>query len=215
MKKIIRYLAAILCLTMLLPMGAALAAEEPEEKSLYAQGLEIIALMVEMAQSEEIIGAYTANEEVQSAAQSIAESDFSQPKAVYSIASLEQCLSELTDLLPLGDISEELREVITKRAIGSIMSMLNGMGGVDMILVASVCTVSKAFVNTDAAEDIIYIYTFENAVPVAVTFITGEDGAVYATGTFILNEDFTCGSVQELEDAFEGVELDIAEVEMA
>lgn len=44
----------------------------------------------------------------------------------------------------------------------------------------------------------IYVFTFEEAYPVAVTFECGEDNAVFATATFLLDRHFP----KSLEDMF-------------
>ena len=52
------------------------------------------------------------------------------------------------------------------------------------------------------SEDVIYIYTFEKGYPVAVTFTVGENGAVSAGGNFVMYEEFTCGSSEEVQEFF-------------
>lgn len=52
---------------------------------------------------------------------------------------------------------------------------------------------------SELAENALYIYVFEDAVPAAVCFTPGEDGTVSAAGTFILNRDFPTGSAREIE----------------
>ena len=37
--------------------------------------------------------------------------------------------------------------------------------------------------------DTIYLYTFENAVPVAVSFTVGEGNTISASGTFLIAEE--------------------------
>lgn len=58
----------------------------------------------------------------------------------------------------------------------------------------------------------IYLYTYENAFPVAVTFTVGEDGSVSASGIFVLYEEFTCGSAEEIEAFFSDLGVVVNEV---
>ena len=58
----------------------------------------------------------------------------------------------------------------------------------------------------------IYLYTYENARPVAVTFSVGENQAVSASGMFIMYDGFTCGSAAEIESFFSDISVDVSEV---
>ena len=78
---------------------------------------------------------------------------------------------------------------------------------------SSVCTVGKTFVNENATEDVIYLYTYENALPVAVTFTIGEDQAVSASGVFVMYDGFTCGSADEIKSFFSDIIVDVTEVQ--
>ena len=77
------------------------------------------------------------------------------------------------------------------------MTQINGMSGVENLAASSVCKVGKTFVNENANEDVIYLYTYEEAKPIAVTFTVSEDNAVSATGVFVMYEGFTCDSMED------------------
>ena len=93
-----------------------------------------------------------------------------------------------------------------------MITRLNSLGGVDDIAVASLCTVGKTFVNENADGNVIYLYTYDNAVPVAVTFITGDDNSVSANGTFVMYDEFTCNSADEIKDSFNYITVEVTEV---
>lgn len=46
-------------------------------------------------------------------------------------------------------------------------------------------------ISENTTENVICLYTYEGAAPIAVTFTLGEDNAVSATGTFVLYDGFT------------------------
>ena len=96
--------------------------------------------------------------------------------------------------------------------MASIVSQINAMGGVENLAASSVCTVGKTFVSENASESIIYLYTYEDAAPIAVTFTVGEDYTVSATGTFILYDGFTFGSAEEIRSAFSDIAVSVTEV---
>jgi hypothetical protein len=53
------------------------------------------------------------------------------------------------------------------------------------------------FVCNDLKEDCMYIFSFGEAYPVAVSFLCGEDGAVFAKASLVLDEDFM-SSLEEM-----------------
>lgn len=183
-----------------------------ETKSLYTQGLDIIQLMSEMTQSEDYVDIYTGSSEIKSIVQNISSGNFSTPKNVYAISITKDTIAAITDLNHLDNASEGLRSFLVSRFLSSLMTQLNGRSSVENLAAASVCTVSKTFVNENVNEDVIYLYTFDNAVPAAVTFTAGENHSVSAAGVFILYDDFPCGSADEIKSFFKDIAVDVTEV---
>ncbi|MDE7137081.1 MAG: hypothetical protein K2O29_01290, partial [Ruminococcus sp.] len=58
----------------------------------------------------------------------------------------------------------------------------------------------------------IYLYTYDNTAPIAVTFIKGDDNSVSANGTFIMYDEFTCNSADEIKDFFDYITVEVTEV---
>lgn len=183
-----------------------------EAKSLYTQGLEVIQLMSEMTQSEEYINLYTENDGIKGIVQNIRSGDYTTPKAVYAVSITDENLAKIAELSNLGGVSEGLKSFLTQRIFSSLMVQINSMSGVENLATASVCTIGKTFVNEDVDENVIYLYTYDNAFPVAVTFTVGEGHAVSASGTFIMYDKFTCGSADEIKSFFNYVTVEVTEV---
>ena len=55
------------------------------------------------------------------------------------------------------------------------------------------------------------IYIFIH-ITIAVTFIKGDDNSVSANGTFIMYDEFTCNSADEIKDSFDYITVDVTEV---
>lgn len=207
MKKAIRNIGTGLLIVIALMMVPTLSAcgeskDNAEPKSFYAQGLEVIQLMSEMTRTEEYLNSVGAISNQIEVIQKLGAGDYSSPKAVYAISVTDDNLAVMIELNRLGNASEELKNYLMQRVIGSLMTSVNGMNSSDSLIVSSVCSAGKTFVNQNAAEDVIYLYTYEDASPVAVTFIIGEEQTVSASGTFILNDQFTCGSADEIKSFF-------------
>lgn len=163
------------------------------DKSLYKHGLEMIALMHEMAGNEAYRETFSVNEEIGTILSEIAAGDYSRPGEVcavtFSDESLEKMVTSLGDAENLDGMSEELKESLKQKMFGAVISQLNGKSGAVNLAAASICTTSRTFVNRDAEENVIYFYEYEGTNPVAVTFIVGEDDAVEATATYVMGEE--------------------------
>lgn len=215
MRKLIKIVASMMVLILMFSLSACGKNESNiETKSLYTQGLEIVQLMSEMARSEECLDLfYTGNDKVKSVIQDISAGDYTTPKAVYAISTTEIESLSTFELNNLDNVSEGLKSYITQKALGSLMTQINSYSGVEILAATSVCTVGKTFVNKETNEDVIYLYTFDNGVPVAVTFIVGEDNAISASGVFVMNDIFTCGSADEIKSFFSGIiKVEVTEV---
>lgn len=196
------------------------------EKSLYTQGLEIVQLMYEVAQSEEYINIHTGNSEIKSIVQNFGAGDYSAPKAVYAISITDENLTAavyaistgdenlaaMTELTSPDNHSEALKSFLMQKIFSSVMTQINGLSGVENLIATNICTVSRSFVNENVNDNIIYLYTYDNAVPVAVTFIAGENHAVSASGVFVVYDEFTCDSSDEIKSFFRDITVDVAEV---
>jgi hypothetical protein len=179
-----------------------------ETKSLYTQGLEVIQMMSEMTRTEEYVDILIGDSNIKTVIQDISTGDYSAPKAVYAITVSDENLATMAELDSFGNVSKELKNLMEKRIFSSLISQINSRSGSEKLAAASLCTAGKTFVNENATDNVIYLYTYENANPVAVTFTVGEDGAVSANGVFVLYDEFTCDSADEIKAFFN----DIAEV---
>ena len=171
------------------------------EKSLMQQGQELVAEMAEMAGSSQYVHFYTDDQGMRDLLAAVQEGDFSSPQAVYAIRFPEEGINSLLELAGMDSLDsfpQELQRNIIARAVSSMPTQLNAMGGADALAAASICTASKSFVNGQVAENVIYLYTYRDAVPAAVTFFPGEGGAVYASGMLILHDSFGAYRLEEL-----------------
>lgn len=183
-----------------------------EKKSLADHGMDVVELLEEALNSEEYVKIYSATEQIGRVIEEAAEGDFSEPEAVYSITIDEDDLLDLADADDLEDMSEELQRVIKGKTAGALCNIINARAGAEILAASSIISMGKTFVFEDEIENQIYLYTFEDAKPIMVSFVVGEDGAVSATGTLILLENFECGSEDEVEDSLRFCDVDVKEV---
>ena len=207
MKKLI---SMIMVFVMILSFGACHTKEKNVQKSLYEQGLDIISLMVELIRFDDYTEQYSKHQIEK--IQELANGDFSIPKKVYEVTITKETLLALAEL-EFEHSSEQLKGAIANRILEEFITSINGRLGVSNFNISKRYKIEKAFVNTDMTENVIYIYTYENATPIAVTFTMQEDGAVTAVGNFIMNKDFSSDSVEEIQEFFSKFAVIVKELE--
>lgn len=184
--------------------GKSDAAILSDTKSLVEYGMDIVRLMDEALRSDDYAEMMlTSDSGMQDIVSKIAEGDYSEPEDVYRIT-----FDQDSYLLYLGmsgmnvdEMSDELKEVMKNRFHTSLSNMINGQQlGASYLATASVYSVSKSFVSSEIGEDVIYLYTFDTGYPIMVTFVTGDNGAITAYGTFILSNELIDADLSQVED---------------
>ncbi|MBQ7776954.1 MAG: hypothetical protein IJ379_13645 [Lachnospiraceae bacterium] len=189
------------------------------DKSLYQHGMDIVALMDEMLRSEIYLSTMTGSSEIQAKAEEIARGNYSSPKTVYEITppTFNKLLALLEEeIAGMDQLSPALQENLNNRSTSAFLTQLNAMNGTTSLATVSVFTGSKTFVSGMLTENLIYLYTFEEGYPIAVTFTKGEGGAVAASGLFLLSDKVSVESIEALEQSLADMymECTISEVEM-
>ena len=207
MKKLV---SLMMVFVMILSLGACNKKEENIQKSLYEQGLDVISLLVELIHFEDYTEQYS--EYYIEKIQELAKEDFSTPKKVYEVTITKETLLALAEL-EFEHSSEQLKGAIANRILAEFITSINGRASVGYFNISKRYKIEKAFINTDMTDNVIYIYTYENATPIAVTFTMQEDGAVTAVGNFIMNKAFSSDSVEEVEQFFSKYAVIVKELE--
>ena len=210
-----RSLAVFLSVIMSLSLCACGSeiSTKTDEKSLYEHGLDVIAVMTEMTQSESYVETYTGNGEIKEIVQIIGEGDYTIPKAVYAITASTEQIAAYAGLDSLSNASDELQKTMENKFIAALISQVNGMSGAMNLAAASVCTAGKTFVSDRISENVIYLYIFDDAHPISITFTCGEDSTVSASGMFVIYDEFTCDNAEEIEEFFGEVGVTVSEVQ--
>ena len=155
---------------------------------IYKHGLDVVSLMEEMASNEDYIGLMVRSAEVKAILSSLAAGDRTKPKAVYKVGIPDDTRSLLAGLAGVDRLPDRLKEYLQPITLRSVASLINTTFGMDAIAAASICAAEKTFVSGEITEDTAYLYTYEDAAPVYITFVVGEDGAISASGQFIMDE---------------------------
>lgn len=208
MKKL---LTAVLASVLLTSCGVT----ESELPSLEVRGMQIVSMLEEIAESEEYLSIYSADPELLDIIDTFAEGDHSDPKTIYRLTLSEETVKSLCGTDVLTSLSPKLQDFLEGRVQASIINIANARGGSTALAATSICTVGRTFASDEITADTIYLYTFENAVPVAVSFIVGEGNTVSASGTFLIAEELNTGSPESIKEFFSEIDLSVEVVSLS
>ncbi|MBR3824486.1 MAG: hypothetical protein IKJ39_04730 [Lachnospiraceae bacterium] len=200
-------ICAVLLLTLIFALTGC-----GEKKRLVDHGMEVVELIEEAINSKEYVMIYSASEQITRVIEEVAEGDFSELEAVYSIRIDEDDLLEMADV-DLDDMPESLQKVMKSKMAGSVANMINAWSGAEKLATSSIISMGKTFAFKEEVENQIYLYIFEDAKPIMVSFVAGEDKTVSAGGTVIFADDFECDSADDVEDLLREYDADVEEVD--
>lgn len=167
------------------------------EKSLIQQSLSLISLMNEKASSENYVSfLYGGSDELFSTIKEIKIPDNNEDYQVYKIGGdfsnfLNAMLSSLGGSFDTGSFSPQIKKDINQRFLSGFASMWNGKtAGPTALAAASILQSEKVFVSKELKEDCVYIFSFKDSYPIAVSFLQGEDNAIKADACYIFDKNF-------------------------
>ena len=213
--KHLKILVPAISLAALLFFGACNSKTTSSPASeLYHQGLALVSEMNEAVQNEAWVSLFTGDPAVREILSNAGQGDFSQPKAVYEIQFSDQAVTSLTGQADLTGFPESLQKRIYAAIQSAAANQINAMDGAETLAAASICTVSDTdtFVCDGLTENTLYLYTYENAAPVMVSFVVGQDSAVLATSVPILSDSFSPDSPENVQLFLEDFGAQVCEI---
>ena len=176
---------------------------KPSKKTLVEQGLYLASLMKEKASCDSYFAEASLkdDDDLFATLSEFSSDDVSKPTAVYKISgNFTEFMQGIQATPDTKAFSPVLRKEFELSMLSGFPALWNfsATNSVSCVAAASVISSHKVFVSKEISESCIYVFTFEDAYPVAVTFECGEDNAVFATATFVLDRHFP----KSLEDMF-------------
>lgn len=211
MKKYIRIVSLMLAVLTVATLSSCSGCSE---KSLYDRGLEVIELIIEKAESDEYIDMYFHNaDDAEKIVAEVAAYDYDEPSAVYSVkVDQEEMIDAVGNGYDLDELPKNIKKSLLRSSPSLFFTTVNNKIGVYTIMASSYLISGKSFVDSGVKEDIIYLYAFEDAYPIAVVFsCADEDDIVGASGYVIFDKDFRPESAEDVVDFFDeyGVDADV------
>ena len=177
------------------------ACEKTEYPTFEEKGMELVDIIEEMINSEEYLEVYgVRDEDVLGLIKDAAEGDYSEAEHIYELK-FDNLADDMVD--NYNKLPRSLKDMMKNRAYGAYISSLNSVVGSTPLVAASMTTASSVFA-TDKDENTIYIYTFEEGFPIAVTFVVNDEGICSASGTFLFGADnYDFSSAKKLEKSLD------------
>ena len=178
------------------------ACEKTEYPTFEEKGMEIVGVIEDIINSEEYLEVYgIRDEDVLGLIKDAAEGDYSEAEHIYELK-FDNLADDMVD--NYNKLPRSLKDMMKNRAYGAYISSLNSVVGSTPLVAASMTTASSVFA-TDQEENTIYIYTFEEGFPIAVTFVVNDEGICSASGTFLFGADeLDFSSEKNLEKSLDG-----------
>lgn len=201
MMKIKRIALLIVALSLLTAALSGCGAQS--KKSLADHGMDVVALMAEMVESDDFYEVYNTPDALRSIVDTVANGDYDEPENVYAVTIKPEKVMKSLGIPDdvLDDLSDDVQESLYKKAYSALITSFNNAMGSDYIACAAIYTAGKTFVYDELEESVIYFYTFDDSVPIAIAFVMGEDGSVSANGWFMFGDKLDFDSAKEFEDS--------------
>ncbi len=176
MKKIV--LAAML--TAVLASGCG-ANTTHNTVSLYGKGLEMAQLLDKMAEDDAYVQLFSQNDGLKQVIQNIGSQTYTTPKAVYAVTDAGALFLQMADLPK----DETLQKVIERKTSTVWTTQINGIQGAEFLAATSILLYDESFLYEGLQKPTTYLYTYDGAYSVAVTYIPYENGVVKATASIL------------------------------
>ncbi|MBQ9609419.1 MAG: hypothetical protein IJV15_08255 [Lachnospiraceae bacterium] len=186
-----------------------------DDVQFYEEGLNVVRLMDEKLHNEKIVSyMLTDNLKDTTYYSKLINADYSEPAGIYTVE-LPTGMVDLAAIAGIssgfsisdaGEMSEELKESLSYQAAASYITILmSRYSGVEALALSASLNTKYLFVDTSLeGKNMMCIYIYKDAYPIAVTFSVGKDGAVEAEGKFIIIDDFKTESVEDIENSLFG-----------
>lgn len=178
-------------------------------KSLTKCGEEVISLMAEMIENEAYQSLYHLANAHDEEINKLRKGNYSKTATVYELTVSEETLLDtaMNQSVNKDAFSEDLYQYICTSAYVSFASLINQKSDTEALIVSSVFTAQKSFIDKNTNENKLYLYVFENGCPIVISFISDGNGAFRAVGQFIINDTFVTDDEHSIEASLDAMKI--------
>lgn len=174
------------------------------QMSLYDRGLDMISSMNALAKDDNYRKMIGMPETIESIINDILDMDYSVPKQVYKVTNLDDIMNLTMYMSGVDEntFKGETKDYVKNKFAGTICNMITGKISGSMALAASSCFSSeRVFVDSTVTEGVLYIYVYDAAYPVFVSYMPGEDGAVKANCAYLIMDSMIGADMETAKES--------------
>lgn len=168
------------------------------ESSLYDRSLDMIGALSELVADENYRNNVGLPKKLEGIVSSLLEMNYSKPYAVYRVANLDNILEFIISGVSVT-LDDDIKKYIEIDFSDGICNMILSSYGSEAIAANAIFNINNVFTDENVTENEMFIYVYEDAYPVAVTYIIGENGAVLANASYLISDEFIGTDIDELE----------------
>lgn len=182
-------IATSLCIGIFGGIGPVIAQANDVPTFPYERGQAIVNSMETLTKSDDFVHLYINSDKAAEIIAKISEGNYEAPEVIYKLELSESGKKMVLAGHDINSFSDPVRDYLNQQLNQATMSYLNAIQGADTLVAANMCTITKDFVDKDVEGSALYLYVYKDSTPVMIAFYEGEDHAVRAVGTFLINAD--------------------------
>jgi hypothetical protein len=191
------FLAVFVC-------ASAVSCDLPS-KTPIEQGYEIISIIDEKMNSDKLASSYGMPEYALETLEALRAADYTGNAEVYQLYMPRDVYFKklFGEDVSQDDFSETLYNSLAAISASIIAhAITNTTKDYKAIAVLSMTSYGQAFVDSSIDEDLLYLYVFNSGAPIIVSMHPSGNGAVTASGSLIVNDEFNTSDKESIERSF-------------
>lgn len=206
-----RLILGLLLVTLLLCISGCGKSKKPKdslssdiESDLYDKGISMIESLEALKNDAGYIRNTGLTSELQDVYQKLKAVECNTLVDVFRVSHLEDSVETFIAIAPekMDDDSKKYYKENMVRSMGNMI--VNYSAGVKELAVIGTINYETSFVNKKLATSEAYIYCYQDAYPILVTYIPGADGSVRAKATYLFADSLINAEPEVLGDAIRG-----------
>lgn len=174
------------------------------ESDLYDKGLSMIEALETLKNDAGYIKNAGLTGELQDVYQRLKAVEYNTLVDVFRVSHLDDSIETFVAIAPekMEDSSKAYFKENMVRSMGNMI--VSYSAGVEELAVTGMLNYETSFVNSKLATSEAYIYCYQDAYPILVTFVPGSDGSVWAKAGYLFDDSLMNAKPEVLGDAIRG-----------
>lgn len=172
-----------------------------DTNALAHKGLELIGKVDKLAECEEYINLYTAEDEIAKVIKGIADNDYTTPQGIFVIENLDAIVLE--NMIPDARLPEDIAGIVKDKFAAALPIQIAARNGATTLAAVSVLSYSESFIYERLQSSVTYLYIYGNGHNFMVNYIPNDEKIVNASITAVINDELSkCITKEDVKNFF-------------